>query len=169
MQHMKKSMIWLCSLQLNCIAVINLSINGLINVGISHEVNRPEMQTTKPSAVITYCPTLHSHTAYTTNPVYSSHLIEGEGAHTVGGQFHSVQHGHLNHPICLCASTRPILVTLHLHTNTQVVLVVKIVLLLYTERIKLSGREKYWEEWNRYYSKFDSSSDHPSVYWTSIH
>lgn len=69
-------------------------------------------------ALLSY-PTLSYVYVYAMHPVYSSYLIEGKGPHTVCGQLHSVQHRHLNHSICLCASTRPILVTLHLHTNTH--------------------------------------------------
>lgn len=42
------------------------------------------------------------------------YLVEGEGTDAVSGQLHSVQHGDLDHPIGLCSSRRPVLVTLHL-------------------------------------------------------
>lgn len=42
------------------------------------------------------------------------YLMKGKGAYCVCGQFHSIQHGHLNHPIGVSASTGPVLVTLDL-------------------------------------------------------
>jgi len=42
------------------------------------------------------------------------YLVEGESPDAVSGQLHRVQHGDLDHSIGLCASRRPVLVTLHL-------------------------------------------------------
>lgn len=48
-----------------------------------------------------------------------SYLIEGKRPHAVRSQLQCVQHGHLNHPVRLRASTGPILVTFHLQTETK--------------------------------------------------
>lgn len=42
------------------------------------------------------------------------YLVKGEGAHAVRCQFHSVEHGHLDHSVCLGATDGPVLVTLDL-------------------------------------------------------
>lgn len=64
---------------------------------------------------------LHSKSSKQIQSVYhmSSYLVEGKRAYAVRSQVHSVQHGHLDHPIGLCASTGPILVTFHLHRDAQ--------------------------------------------------
>lgn len=43
-----------------------------------------------------------------------AHLVQGEGADAERGQFDGVQQGHLDHPVGVCASARPVLVTLYL-------------------------------------------------------
>lgn len=43
------------------------------------------------------------------------YLVQGKGANAEGGQLHCVQQGDLDHPVRLCAATRPVLVTLYLH------------------------------------------------------
>lgn len=42
------------------------------------------------------------------------YFVEGEGAHTEGGQLHGVQQGHLDHPVSLRTTVRPVLVTFYL-------------------------------------------------------
>lgn len=86
-----------------------------------------EIKVERPLVFTSYCLWLktcftapYSHSSHTHYTVHKcSHLIKGKCAYTVRRQFHGVQHGHLYHPIGLCASTRPVLVTLHLHRETQ--------------------------------------------------
>ncbi len=43
------------------------------------------------------------------------YLMQGKGANTESGQLHCVQQRDLDHPVCLCAATWPVLVALYLH------------------------------------------------------
>lgn len=46
--------------------------------------------------------------------VVGAYLMQGKSAHAERGQLHGVQQGDLDHPICLCATVWPVLITLYL-------------------------------------------------------
>lgn len=45
---------------------------------------------------------------------WNIYLMQGKGADTERGELHCVQESDLDHPVCLCAATWPVLVTLYL-------------------------------------------------------
>lgn len=47
------------------------------------------------------------------------YLMQGEGANTESGQLHCVQQCGLDHPVCLRATTRPVLIALDLRGSKK--------------------------------------------------
>lgn len=84
----------------------------------------------------------------------SSYLIKGKRAHTIRSQLHGVQHCHLNHPISLCASARPILVTLHLqiHSSCKLCIIINVQrnLLQTFDDLRVSSIRFYTVKWGRF-------------------
>lgn len=51
--------------------------------------------------------------------VIAAHLMQRKGPDAERGQLHGVQQGDLDHPICLCAPVRPVLITLYLQERQK--------------------------------------------------